>query len=392
MNICVVNDRFASQGASGSYRIQNIAKGFERNGHTVTYLCPFYMSKRPLSHTPICFFRYMHTGFKNAPLDAFKFYWATSMGIFKRLLSSREKFDFIMLELPIPITKGISSVYSYLRNTTIVIDFGDLPRIISPCESAISNASRVAVDLLLQTLCLPAKLITIPSNDVKRYFESILKRKVSVVPCSVDTKHEFNPNLVDYSVALRLIPRGFRDKKIVLYLGAKGCEYLVNIAKEVILEYGVSDARYLVVGSGEYYQELVKQVIHAGLKEHFFFAGACTYSSLPMYISLAEVTCALVPKEKANTSLNNFEKVVEFMSMGKPVVTMDSLGITEFIENGRNGFVTTLNDVGFYTAKLLLDDDLRRRMGKASREICVKKFDNSIIAANLVSLVQKVNR
>jgi len=208
----------------------------------------------------------------------------------------------------------------------------------------------------------------------------------------VDTEHEFNPNLVDYSVALRLIPRRFRDKKIVLYLGAKGCEYLVNIAKEVILEYGVSDARYLVVGSGEYYQELVKQVIHAGLKEHFFFAGACPYSSLPMYISLAEVTCALVPKEKAKTSLNNFEKVVEFMSMGKPVVAMDSLGMTEFIENGRNGFVTALNDVGFYTAKLLLDDDLRRRMGKASREICVKKFDNSIIAANLVSLLQKVNR
>lgn len=328
-------------------------------------------------------------GVKKAPLDTLKLYWGTSVGVFKRLLRSREKFDFIIIELPMPITKGASSVYSYFRGSPVIIDFGDLYSNIPLRLSR--KVLKAVIDLVVKTVCHPAELITVPISSVKRHFESILKREVFVIPHSVDTEREFNPDLVDYSMALRLIPREFDDKKIVLFLGEKGCEYLVHIAKEVILQYGIGDARFLVVGSGEYSHELVKQVNHAGLMEHFFFAGACPYSSLPMYISLADVTLALVSKERARASLNNLLKVVDFMSMGKPVVAMGSLGMTELIENGRNGFVTALKNVGFYTAKLLSDDDLCRRMGRASRERCAKRFDNKVVAARLISLLQSKN-
>ncbi|OGT28582.1 MAG: hypothetical protein A2Z17_04155 [Gammaproteobacteria bacterium RBG_16_66_13] len=60
--------------------------------------------------------------------------------------------------------------------------------------------------------------------------------------------------------------------------------------------------------------------------------------------------------------------MIEALAAGRPVVGIDSPGVSDTIVDGENGFVAE-DDVAALAAKLgqiVMDDDLRRRMGEAA--------------------------
>lgn len=76
--------------------------------------------------------------------------------------------------------------------------------------------------------------------------------------------------------------------------------------------------------------------------------------------------------------------VLEAMSSGRPVITTDAPGCRETVQDGVNGFLVPIKDVGALAEameKFIKQPDLAGRMGKESRRIAEEKYD-----------VNKVNR
>jgi N,N'-diacetylbacillosaminyl-diphospho-undecaprenol alpha-1,3-N-acetylgalactosaminyltransferase len=70
--------------------------------------------------------------------------------------------------------------------------------------------------------------------------------------------------------------------------------------------------------------------------------------------------------------------LLEAASMGKPIVTTDTVGCREVVEDGINGILVPVRDseaLAQGIATLLDDPAMRERMGRAGREKAVREFD-----------------
>lgn len=70
--------------------------------------------------------------------------------------------------------------------------------------------------------------------------------------------------------------------------------------------------------------------------------------------------------------------LLEAASMAKPIVTTDTVGCREVVEDGVNGFLVPVRDSATLAARIgeLLDEEaLRQRMGAAGRAKAVREFD-----------------
>ena len=85
--------------------------------------------------------------------------------------------------------------------------------------------------------------------------------------------------------------------------------------------------------------------------------------------------------------------LLEAASMRKPIVTTNIPGCREIVNDGINGFLVPPKDsVALAKAieKLILNDNLRKQMGKISRERVIKEFSLDIIFKQTLNLYKKL--
>lgn len=71
------------------------------------------------------------------------------------------------------------------------------------------------------------------------------------------------------------------------------------------------------------------------------------------------------------------KSLIEACAVGRPIVTCDSVGCRDTVDDGKNGFLIPIKDSEKLAEKLRLlikDEDLRRRMGEYSRKKAEKEF------------------
>jgi len=64
--------------------------------------------------------------------------------------------------------------------------------------------------------------------------------------------------------------------------------------------------------------------------------------------------------------------------MGRPIITTDTPGCRETVEDGVNGFLVPVRNseaLAEAMERFILDPDLTRKMGKESRRIAEEKYD-----------------
>lgn len=85
--------------------------------------------------------------------------------------------------------------------------------------------------------------------------------------------------------------------------------------------------------------------------------------------------------------------LIEAMAMGRPVVTTDTIGCRDVIENEISGLLVPLHDAGATAdalAKLIRDRDLRQKMGTAARKRTESKFSDTRIAHRTIDLYRRM--
>ncbi len=77
--------------------------------------------------------------------------------------------------------------------------------------------------------------------------------------------------------------------------------------------------------------------------------------------------------------------LVEAMAIGRPIITTDTAGCRECVVEGENGYLVPINDFQLLSNRienLLLDKQLRLKMGRASREMMEKQMSLSKVIEN----------
>jgi N,N'-diacetylbacillosaminyl-diphospho-undecaprenol alpha-1,3-N-acetylgalactosaminyltransferase len=85
--------------------------------------------------------------------------------------------------------------------------------------------------------------------------------------------------------------------------------------------------------------------------------------------------------------------LLEAMSMEKPIITTDSVGCREVVEEGRNGFLVPIKDHAALASaieRLINDEELRVKMGKYGREKVLREFDERIVVSETLQLYEEL--
>ena len=99
--------------------------------------------------------------------------------------------------------------------------------------------------------------------------------------------------------------------------------------------------------------------------------------------------CVILPSYREGVP----RSLLEAMAMAKPIITTDSVGCKEVIENGKNGFLIPIKNskaLAMAMIKMIeLPEKKRREMGEYGRNKVIKEFDEKIIINTYLRIIQE---
>lgn len=172
--------------------------------------------------------------------------------------------------------------------------------------------------------------------------------KTHIIPDGVDTE-VFNPRAGGEGRRKEL---GLEGKKVLGYFGAvdpcDGVQYLAEAAPEVIKKY--PDARFLVVGRGNYLEKVKEKLKADGTIDNFIFTGWVKNVEVPSYIKTADVCVVPNVNDKSIAPLVTY-RVLEGMGMGSTLLVSDLPGIREVLDDTM-AFFTVPSDTARFVADI----------------------------------------
>ncbi len=136
----------------------------------------------------------------------------------------------------------------------------------------------------------------------------------------------------------------------------------------------VSKVKCDIYGDGAEKNNLEKIIKEQGLQEIVRLKGKIPHKDVPSVLRQIDIFCA--------TSISDSESfgvaVVEAEAMGIPVVVSNVDGFCEVVEDQVTGFVVerkSSDAIAFALEKLVVDDNLRKSLGKAARQRVEKLYD-----------------
>ncbi len=211
----------------------------------------------------------------------------------------------------------------------------------------------------------------------------ITRAKIREIPWGANVEL-FDPASLDRERVAHLRAQLNRQaRRVVAFLGSfrpwHGVREFIHAAQ--LLVRSRDDILFLMIGSGELFDETRVWVRHSGLSERIILTGAVPYDEVPYYLALANVGVAPF-NTAAHTALRagfywSPLKVHEYMAMALPVITIDIPPLNQMVRNEREGLLYREGDAAALCAQIerLVDDgELARRLGQAARARVVEEF------------------
>jgi glycosyltransferase involved in cell wall biosynthesis len=146
-----------------------------------------------------------------------------------------------------------------------------------------------------------------------------------------------------------------------------------------------------IYGDGPLRAELEELRDSLGLGDRVTLAGAVPHTDALAAIARADVF-VLAPRVTTDGDRDGIPNVlVEAMGCGTPVVTTDAGGVAELVRHDDNGLLGPPGDPDWLAAALarvLGDDVLAERLGRAGRQTVLADYDVEVAAARLAALFQ----
>jgi glycosyltransferase involved in cell wall biosynthesis len=227
-----------------------------------------------------------------------------------------------------------------------------------------------------------ADAITANASILARKAKAFMDREIVLIPNGIDTDL-FKPmrrnealfeTLDSNGLPLESAQQAARVQSVIGFVGElrekKGLRTLMSAYAQVIKS---QPATLLIVGEirqGEdkrLFDELKDSIPDANI----IVTGYVSHKDLPVYYSLMD----LFVHPSLRDGMPN--AVLEAMACGKTVIATPVGGVTDVIEDGVNGMLTTVNDVGGLAGKIveaLTMPGKREAVGRSARETIVSRF------------------
>lgn len=217
-----------------------------------------------------------------------------------------------------------------------------------------------------------------PARDlVSRYFPG----EYTIIPNGIDVETFGNEHVEP-------LPQFMDGKLNVLFVGRmekrKGLRYLLQAWPAISRQF--PKTRLIVVGEGDLREESERFAAENRLPNVVFTGFVCN-AELPRYYRTADIFCA---------PSTGFESqgivLLEAMAAGRPIVASGIAGYASVITDGQQGILVPPGDhasLAVALARLLGDDELRRRMGEAGRSTA-RNYDWANVAGRVLSLYEEV--
>lgn len=216
-------------------------------------------------------------------------------------------------------------------------------------------------------------------------------RRLIERPLSVDTQR-FAPG--DRQAArqkLGVLPR----EKVILFVGGldhahffKGLGALLIAVQDLP---GSLPWRLLIVGDGELRKRYQKMASDIEITGRVTFLGNVDDETLPYVFQAADLH--ILPSMEMNEAFGLV--TLEAAASGIPSVVSDLPGVRTVVVPHQTGLLVPPKDAGAITHvldKLLSDDELRERMGAAARQRVLEKYDEKLLADDLIPLYNGMKR
>lgn len=218
----------------------------------------------------------------------------------------------------------------------------------------------------LFTYLFSTKIITV-AEGIKKYIVkkySISADKIIVIQNGVDTK-TFRPmNIYKTQKELNLDTKN----KYVGFVGGivkwQGLEYLLKAIPTIIKT--IPNARFIIVGEGEFKNELIKLSHELDISQYIYFVGSIPHYMVPKYINSFHVCVSYYTKERNN--ITSPFKIYEYLACGKSTIISNIDGLKNVFD--KIAIVTKAEDTNDLANKIIYalnHNNFRNKLGINSR-------------------------
>ncbi|MDT9687981.1 glycosyltransferase family 4 protein [Streptomyces sp. P9(2023)] len=209
------------------------------------------------------------------------------------------------------------------------------------------------------------------------------------LPPGVDEK-TFHPDSGGAAVRERL---GLSDRPVVVCVSRlvprKGQDTLIRALPEILRR--VPGTVLLIVGGGPYEKDLRRLAATTGVSDSVRFTGAVPWEELPAHYGAGDVFAMPCRTRRGGLDVEGLGIVyLEASATGLPVVAGDSGGAPDAVLDGETGWVVrgdSPEESADRIATLLLDPELRRRMGTRGRAWVEDRWRWDLLAERLKELL-----
>jgi glycosyltransferase involved in cell wall biosynthesis len=148
---------------------------------------------------------------------------------------------------------------------------------------------------------------------------------------------------------------------------------LLDAFAQVLAAY--PDARLVLVGDGAERQAMMQRAADIGLGDAVRFTGLVAHAEVPRLMAAADIAVVPYPPMKHDLWLSPL-KLFEYLASGTAVIASAVGQPTEVIQDSSNGLLVPPGDAPAMAGalkRLIVDPDLRMRLGQQAREDAVQK-------------------
>lgn len=181
------------------------------------------------------------------------------------------------------------------------------------------------------------------------------------------------------------------SSKIILYAGVlsfrKGVHVLIRAFAQVAPRH--PDASLLIIGEGEYREEIVRLIQASGVANRIRLIPFVSQKELKQYID----TCTMVVLPSFSEGLGRI--LLEAMACGRPVIVSAIDAVKELITNGWNGLLVKPGDeqsLAEQIETLLNEPELARKLGANGRQLVQDHYSEAAFVKGYRALIEAALR
>lgn len=210
------------------------------------------------------------------------------------------------------------------------------------------------------------------------------KERLKVIPMAIDIAY-FKPE------SIKELPVGNTVKLISIgrLIEFKGFEYAIQTVK-LLVDMGV-DVSYTIIGEGNLFNALQKQVQSLKLQNHVTLVGKKSQKFIKQALERSHIYLMSSITDRTGRCETQGVVTAEAQAMGLPVIAFNSGGVPYTLHDGETGILVPEKDVEAFAQailKLISHPDRYQLMSKQARKYAVANFSYELMAKRFSKLYE----